>query len=153
HEINNPLAVISGNAQRLLRTEQDPDREDALRLILRQTQRIHTILKDLMQFARPPRPEKQRFPAAELMAAIRDELAPVAAERGVRFELATAPADVWLDADAKQLRHAVAAIARNGIEASPRGGWVRIECESVANRIEFVVEDSGPGLDDAAIEH
>ena len=36
HEINNPLAVISGNAQRLFRTEPDSDRGEALQAIIRQ---------------------------------------------------------------------------------------------------------------------
>lgn len=153
HEINNPLAVIAGNAQRMLRTEQDPDREESLRLIVRQTQRISTILRDLMQFARPPRPQPQHFPVSELLTAVRDELAPIAAERGVRIELANTPADVWVDADGKQLRHAVTAVARNGVEAAPPGGWVRLECEPAAKRIAFVIEDSGPGLDEEAAEH
>jgi signal transduction histidine kinase len=153
HEINNPLAVISGNAQQLLRTEQDPGREDSLRLIVRQTQRISTILRDLMQFARPPRPEKQRFPASEVITAVRNELTPFAADRGVRFELANAPADSWLEADPRQLRHAVAAVARNGIEAAPKGGWVRLGCEPAAHGVAFVVEDSGPGLDEDTAEH
>src|SRR5207248_3559382 len=70
HEINNPLAVISTNAQRLLRTEADTDRGESLRAIVRQTQRISGILRDLMQFARPPRPEKQRVAVAELMTTV-----------------------------------------------------------------------------------
>ena len=56
HEINNPLAIISGNAQRLFRTEPDPERVQSLQTIVRQTQRIAGIVRDLMQFARPPRP-------------------------------------------------------------------------------------------------
>ena len=60
HEINNPLAVISGHAQRLLRTEQDDDRADSLRAVVRQTQRIAGILRELMQFARPPKPQPGR---------------------------------------------------------------------------------------------
>lgn len=153
HEINNPLAVISGNAQRMLRTEQDPTREDALRLIVRQTHRIASILRDLMQFARPAKPDKQQLPACELILAVRDELMPFAQERGVRLELLNAPADLWFDGDPKQVRQAVVAVVRNGIEAAPRDGWVRLSCELHSNGIAFVVEDSGPGLDEDALEH
>jgi signal transduction histidine kinase len=152
HEINNPLAVISGSAQRLLRSEPDPDRADALRTIVRQTQRITGILRELMQFARPARPERRRFAVGELVAAVRDELAPLAAEREVRLELA-APADVWLDADPKQLRTALAAVVRNGVEAAGVGGWVRLTCEASEPGVRLVVEDSGPGLTPDAAEH
>jgi signal transduction histidine kinase len=72
HEINNPLAVISGQAQYLLSHFRLGDRkpiadgaavndsaspsvwEKALQTIIAQTQRIHQVLTDLMQFARPP---------------------------------------------------------------------------------------------------
>jgi signal transduction histidine kinase len=152
HEINNPLAVISGSAQRLLRSEPDPDRADALRTIVRQTQRITGILRELMQFARPGRPERRRFPVGELVAAVRDELAPLAAEREVRLELA-APAAVWLDADPKQLRTALTAVVRNGVEAAGSGGWVRLTCDTSESGVRLVVEDSGPGLTPDAAEH
>ena len=52
HEINNPLAVISGQAQYLLNLEADPERQRSLRTVVQQTQRVHQILTDLMQFAR-----------------------------------------------------------------------------------------------------
>ena len=57
HEINNPLTVISGRAQLLLRDETDPERRHALALIVAQAMRIHEMIADLMLFARPPRPE------------------------------------------------------------------------------------------------
>jgi len=151
HEINNPLAVISGNAQRLIRTEPDPDRQEALRTIGRQTLRIAGIIRGLMQFARPSRPEPDHFPASELLDEVRDEFAPLADERQVRLDVA--PAGVWLDADPKQLRQAVAAVVRNGIEAVPRHGWVRLTCEDAGSFVRFVVEDSGPGLTAEAAEH
>lgn len=151
HEINNPLAVISGNAQRLIRTEQDDDRADTLRTIVRQTQRIAGILRELMQFARPPKPQRGHFPAAELLDGLAEELGAFAADRQVRLTLV--PAEVWLDADPRQLRVAVAAVARNGIEAVPKGGWVRVSCEPSAAQVRILVEDSGPGLSAEAAEH
>jgi signal transduction histidine kinase len=155
HEINNPLAIISGHAQRLVRTEQNPDRGESLQAIVRQANRIAGLLRDLMHFARPPRPEPRVFPAAELLQTVRDDLAALAGERGVRIDLATVPADVWLDGDPKQLRHALGAVVRNAIEAAPQGGWVRIACradESESTPV-IVVEDSGPGLTPEAREH
>src|SRR5262249_47995740 len=84
HEINNPLAVSSGQAQYLLRqldegvkgckiegvTENGESSilpapshplipslsRRGLQVIVEQAQRIHHVLRDLMQFARPPQP-------------------------------------------------------------------------------------------------
>jgi signal transduction histidine kinase len=154
HEINNPLAVISGNAQRLFRTEPEPERGESLQTIIRQTERISGIIRDLMQFARPPLPNPRRAPAAELLRAVRDQLVPFAEEKGVRLELSGVPAAEFVRCDAAQVKHALAAVVRNGIEAAGRDGWVRLGC--VARDDEFVqltVEDSGPGLSAAAREH
>ena len=153
HEINNPLAVIVGHAQRLLRSEPDRDREESLRAILRQTDRIAGLLRDLMQFARPPRPEPRTSPVSEILLSVREQLQPVAGERDVRLELVGVPADVAVTADAKQLRHALGAIVRNGIEAAGADGWVRLSCETIGGQVRFVVEDSGPGLTNSDVEH
>jgi signal transduction histidine kinase len=151
HEINNPLAVISGQAQRLLRTEQDDDRADSLRAVVRQTQRIAGILRPLMHAPPPPRPAAGRVWAADLFALVRSDLEPFAAERGVRIELA--PADATVAADPAQLRQAVAAVARNGIEAAGRDGWVRLGAAATPAGVRLVVEDGGPGLAPDAAAH
>ena len=147
HEINNPLAVISSNAQRLLRTESDPDRSDSLRAVMRQTQRISGILRELMQFARPARPESRVFPVVELLNPVRENISPMAAERNVRVEVDNSASDALLDGDPGQLRNALTAVVRNAVEAAP-GGWVRITCSVVeqSDQVVIGVEDSGPGL-------
>src|SRR6478752_5710914 len=60
HEINNPLAVISGRAQLILRQEKNPERRRELAVINSQALRIHEMIADLMLFARPPRPRPVR---------------------------------------------------------------------------------------------
>jgi signal transduction histidine kinase len=154
HEINNPLAIISGNAQRLFRTESEPDRGEVLQTIVRQSQRIAGIVRDLMQFARPQRPTPHRTAAADLLRGVRDELAASAAERGVRLELGQLPADAVVRCDPAQIKHALAAVVRNGIEAAGTNGWVRLSCaDGDDDFVVFVVEDSGPGLSAGALEH
>jgi len=154
HEINNPLAVISGNAQRLFRTEPEPERGEVLQTIIRQSQRIAGILRDLMQFARPPQPKPHRTAAADLLAAVRTDLAPLAAEKGVRLEVSSAPVDTFVRCDFAQIKHALVAVARNGIEAAGAEGWVRLGCSDGDDEsVTFVIEDSGPGLSAASLEH
>ena len=67
HEINNPLTVISGRAQLLLREETDPERRHALALISAQAMRVYEMIADMMLFARPPRPELQPVELVELI--------------------------------------------------------------------------------------
>lgn len=153
HEINNPLAVISGHAQRLIRTEQDDDRADSLRAVVRQTQRIAGILRELMLFARPPKPAPGRVAVSDLFAAVGSDLDGLAAERAVRIEVVNTPADVAVDADAGQLRLSLAAVVRNAVEAAGENGWVRLRGEVTPLAVRIVVEDGGPGLAPDATAH
>lgn len=154
HEINNPLAIISGNAQRLFRTEPEPERGETLQTIIRQTERIAGIIRDLMQFARPSRPDSRRYAAIDLLHAVGEQLAPFAMEKGVRLELGSLPESTFVRCDHTQLKHALVAVVKNGIEAAGRDGWVRISCvDGDEDFVTFVIEDSGPGLSAAAQKH
>jgi signal transduction histidine kinase len=98
-------------------------------------------------------PEKQAMAAAQVIADVRDDLARTADERGVRFEITNAPAVLWLAGDRLQVRHALAAVVRNAVEAAGHDGWVRMGCEAAGDAIRLTVEDSGPGLSAEAAEH
>jgi signal transduction histidine kinase len=154
HEINNPLAVISGQAQYLLGHESDwfsAAAEDAPRkaldAIVTQTRRIHSILRDLMQFARPAPPSPGWLDLPVLLGETAAALAEVAAPRRVRIEVAIQPEHLLVYADAGQVRAALACLLRNAIEAAPADGWARLVLRRPADheRIEICVEDSGAG--------
>jgi signal transduction histidine kinase len=187
HEINNPLAVISGQAQfllnKLLKADRRPvlkDRtggdgaactllsnetappapvsqektEEALRKIIDQAQRIHQILRELMQFARPPLPHKQSFDVGDLVQEVATELAESAAQRRVRLIAPHPGHPVPVCADPVQVRTALTCLLRNAIEAAPADGWagVRLETDS-PTAIEIVFEDNGPGPPPQQREH
>jgi signal transduction histidine kinase len=154
HEINNPLAVISGQAQYLLAHDSDPDRQKSLQSIISQTQRIHQILSDLMQFARPSRPQ---FQALDLPAAIHEvaaSLDELATRRRVRLLLPPLEPTIQAYADPRQLHTALACLLRNAIEAAPTEGWAEVRLATPTNHhLEIVVEDNGQGLAPVQREH
>ncbi|MFM8273382.1 MAG: sensor histidine kinase, partial [Gemmata sp.] len=127
---------------------------EALQSVIRQANRIAGIVRDLMQFARPPRPDPHRVAAAELAAAVGDELAALATEKGARIDITPVPTDVYVWCDRNQVKNALAALVRNGIEAAGRDGWVRLSAAACDDdTVAFGVEDSGPGLNETALEH
>jgi signal transduction histidine kinase len=154
HEINNPLAVISGQAQYLLSHEADffvPDGEDAprkaLQTIIGQTKRIHGILRDLMQFARPAPPRPSWLDLPTLMGEVAASLTDMAAQKRVRVEMSARPERLAVYADSEQVRMALMCLLRNAIEAAPADGFARLVLAEPgpADRVEVVVEDSGTG--------
>lgn len=153
HEINNPLAVISGHSQYLLKQETDERRRESLESIVRQTRRIHSVLAELMLFARPPEPQPEWLDLARLVRETAAELAPLAAEHRVEIEVGHLLTGLWAEADPKQVRIALAALVRNGVEAAPPGGWVRVTTTFRPEGLEVAVEDSGPGPDERSRAH
>jgi signal transduction histidine kinase len=156
HEINNPLAVISGQAQYLLSrpaawAQEDPEApRKALQIIIAQTQRVHGLLRDLMQFARPAKPRPAWFDLPMLTAQAAAGLADFAASRGIRVEIGRSPERLAIFADAEQVRAAVTCLLRNAIEAAPPEGWARVVVEPAGeDRVAVAVEDSGSGPDPA----
>ena len=79
HEINNPLAVIAGRAQLLLRDEADPERRRDLALMNAQAMRVNEMIADLRLFATPPELERQSLDLTALVRRVIDEMQPLAA--------------------------------------------------------------------------
>jgi signal transduction histidine kinase len=152
HEINAPLAVISGQAQLLLSDEGDRQRRRSLQTIVQQARRAHEILTDLMQFARPSSPNRQLLDAALLAQDVLAGVHELAEDRSisVRHEL---PPGLLAYADPRQLRLALGNLVRNAIQAAPDGGWVRVSAAAAASRLRLAVEDNGPGPDPGIVEH
>ncbi len=181
HEINNPLAVISGQAQYLLSHLQIsdgrfemadcPEEETlsdqsailnlqseivhrSLQTIVGQAQRIHQILQELMQFAKPPRPQVQPIELAALVREAVGGLAELAAERRVQLHGTESLPALIVRGDPRQLRTALGCLLRNAIEAAPPDGWAGVHVEEPApGLVELIVEDSGPGPARARLEH
>jgi signal transduction histidine kinase len=155
HEINNPLAVISGQAQYLLGhagewfdPEAAPAATASLDAIVVQARRIHGLLRELMVFARPAPPAHSCFDLPGLLGEVAASLEGLAVQRRVRVEVAARPDRLAVCADASQVRQALACLLRNAIEAAGPGGWARLLLrDEPAADLAIVVEDSGPGPD------
>ncbi len=159
HEINNPLAVISGQAQYLLGHEEAPERRRALETIVGQAQRIHQLLRDVMQFARPPAPNRRPVDLARLVDEVGVSLTEYAGGRKVKLLVREAAganvlaAAVMVAADAAQLRTALTCLLRNAVEAAPAEGWASVRVEVGEGRVEVFVENSGAELSADHREH
>lgn len=155
HEINNPLAVISGRAQLLLRDETDPERRRDLALIRAQAQRVHEMIADLMLFARPPQPRPVECDAPSLVRQAVQSLAELAAERNAVVTVSVVGDVPRLTADPTQFVVAVRAVVQNAVEAVPADrGTVEIQVSAAGDdKLAIAVRDNGPGLSAEAQRH
>lgn len=153
HEINNPLAIISGHVQRLRKTEEDAERSKVYEAVLRQTERISDIVRELMLFARPATPGRVALDPTEAIADTIEELETLAGERGVTLVSAAPDSTCRIECDAVQFRKILRNLIRNAVEATPDGGQVRIATSEDRGTVRIAIEDDGPGPRDEAVPH
>lgn len=150
HELNNPLSVISGRAQLLSETEADPERKRILKQIQENTGEISQIIDELMSFARPQLPKRERTDIKQML----DEAVQLAALKtnmdhvNVQIEIAGGTENVF--ADSTQVVPAIANIISNSIESySGNLGPVSITTgqENSGSFVKLAVSDLGCGMD------
>jgi putative nucleotidyltransferase with HDIG domain len=148
HEINNPLAVISGKAQLLMMEEDDPGRKEAMNTIIDQSMRISKIISDLMGYARPAEPEvtdnylTSMVENALYMAQHRLPNNEVEVEVEIPEEIKA------LRVDARQIEQVFVNLFVNAIQAMQGQGKLTIHAESIdaMDMVAIHVIDTGPGI-------
>ncbi len=148
HEIGNPLAAILGLVELAQDTDIDEtDRAEMLRRIQHETERIHGILRDLLDFARQGTSSEPEDASADLRAVIEDAAALVAPEgRGklsVEQEIEVLPPVVG---SADRLEQVVLNLLLNAKDAMNGEGRVRVRLRRHGSAAELIVHDEGPGI-------
>lgn len=155
HELNNPLAIIGGHAQLLLREIEDETQRRSLATIEAQVRRAYEMIADIRLFARPPQPEFRNLDLVELLREICESERPDMDDAGIRldFEPGERP-EIPIRSDPLQLRVVLGALLKNSREAlyGGAGSLIRICCDSIGDddsnpeTAVFSVEDDGPGI-------
>jgi signal transduction histidine kinase len=153
HEINNPLAAISGRAQLLLREETDPERRRHLITIGAQALRIRDMIGDAMVFARPPEPQPQAVNVADALERVQQSLGEQLTDRQLSIG-GERDADVVLLADRAQLEIVLSELLRNAIRFAPVGSTIEVDIRRGGDEAATLsVRDRGPGLSETDREH
>jgi signal transduction histidine kinase len=152
HEVRNPLNAIAMSAQRLEReflADAPEAATDELRELLSvvsgESQRIDRIVRQFLEFARPPQLHRRPVDVAALVSGVAEASRALAGAHGVTIETAASRAgEAALDPD--RLREALENLLRNAIEATPEGGHVALTTRGDAETLEIEVADSGSGI-------
>jgi signal transduction histidine kinase len=150
HELNNPLAVVAGQAALL---QHMPGKDPAARAdkIVRAAERCVRIVRNFLKLARQWPPERS---ATELNTIVREAVELLSYELRtddieVQLELAEGLPTIW--ADPHQLHQVLVNLIANAHHAlrqspRPRTLAIRTAHEAERDRLILVVADSGPGV-------
>ncbi len=156
HEIGNPLAALMGMQDVLLDDMsglQGDEPRDFLRRMRRETERIHRVVRDLLDFARPERDaDTADLPDPGDVAAVADDVLalvrPQPSFRRVRIEREV-DAGLRVALSGPQLTQVLLNLMLNAgaaIAAAGRSGTVIVRARAAGDRVHIDVEDDGPGV-------
>lgn len=155
HELNNPLAVISGRAQMELDFAVEPERKRAMEIVVEQAKKASQIVLDLMEFAKPSNPEPTLQPLRQSLETTLQHWKRSSGEPKGRISIADCDPILTVYADAGQFHEILNAVMSNAIEASgSSNGVVQINSPSRASdeTVRITVTDHGPGMAPEVLE-
>jgi signal transduction histidine kinase len=146
HEVGNPLTSISSLLQILEKRNLDEYTRSKLGLIAGQLNRIQGTLRELMNFSRPVNPDRTRFEPKEI---VEEALHIAKYYKGIKSR--TIESDIaeglpQLTGIRDQLVQIIFNLVLNAIDATSKGGLIRLEARRIENVVEISIRDNGVGM-------
>lgn len=128
HELGTPLNVVLGRALMITAEDTTPEEcADNARIIADQARRMTTLIRQLLDFARPRGPQCQTLDLRELARTTVNMLAPLGDRHRVKIAFTPSDQAVQAEVDPTQMQQALTNLVMNAVQAiGDRGGTVSI---------------------------
>jgi signal transduction histidine kinase len=154
HELNQPLSVISGNAQLCLTTLQSGTNTEVLEASLNQVNeqanRATEIIRQARRFVQKKSSENQNIDTNQMILEIIGLIRPDAQEHETEIKLDLANDLPEVSADPIQIQQVVMNLAHNGMEVmretAPKHRVLEISTSRSRDKVEVVIRDAGKGI-------
>ncbi|MFW6052851.1 MAG: two-component system sensor histidine kinase NtrB [Desulfosalsimonas sp.] len=153
HEIKNPLASLTGSIQMLRdQMEYDPDQERLMQIVMREADRLSTLVSDFLRFAKPG---PGRAEIVELDKAVSEIVSlfasyPVGRSR-VNVETDLTPG-LYVRIDPEHLKQVIWNLLNNAAEAVSEEGVIGVKVYPVKKNYACIsISDNGCGMDEQTL--
>ena len=154
HEVGNPLAAVVGYVELLAEGVGDPGLEkDLLARTQKEVGRIHGIIRELLDYARPkPGRRVERSPQEVLQDAL-DTVLPLPGFREITLSAAADPALPMVIEEEGRLHQVLLNLLLNARDALDGAGEVRLQALLQQDgMLRFSCLDTGPGFSEALLD-
>ncbi len=155
HQLNNPISNISTSCQILIEELEESDSEYKKVLLSQiedQVQRAKALIHSLLEFSRKKDMKIEPLP---LTALIDDTIGILKCDIPSTVDIEVSVSDdIWVIADKQRLQQALLNIIKNGVEAIPDEGRIKISAlrNSEDRNIEIYIQDTGMGIEQEDLE-
>lgn len=151
HEINNPLMIISGNAQlSLLMEPLDIEVKNNMKVIMEECQRARTIINRVLRFAKPSKGETKEVDinkSLESVVLITEKSFRLA---NIEIKRSYIKKPVFISIDEQHMHEVFMNILHNAKDAMPDGGAITITTSIEGDFFRIDFKDSGAGMPEEA---
>ena len=160
HELRNPLNVILGYSELLLRMreiEESPKLVQMAEALRRNAQSQSQLINDLLDLSRLQRGKISLNQETVSLAAIIDNAVETvrseAATKGIEIRLQASDQLLLVDGDRLRLQQIAWNILNNAVKFTPAGGNIKISLSNENDYAVLVISDSGQGIDPVFLPH
>ncbi len=150
HELNNPLAIVMGCTQLLVRRKDlDEKTHSEIKKVLRESERAAKIVRNLLAFVRPAEPQLTAVDMNQLVNNVLEPRLRELAEINIRLDKRLAANLPLTKADPNQIEQVLTNLVSNAMQAmesTKRAGVLTIVTEDNGFNIRITVGDTGPGV-------
>jgi two-component system, NtrC family, sensor kinase len=150
HEINNPLGIILGYTQLMLRQEHDDSqRRDDLKTVERHVRHCKSIVEDLLNFARTSKPKKELLDIHVIVDDVLHFIQQHSHVDGIRIETLYDQRIGALLLDEKKIKQVLINLLMNAKYAMEGGGMITIHTglSACGRRVLIGIQDTGSGIE------
>lgn len=154
HEIKNPLAGISGAIQIMRETMSidDPHRPILLE-VLGQISRLDAVVKDLLFYARPTPPRKERASIDDIVIRVLHLLREEPAMQRLHIEQNNNQGQAIAYVDSLQIEQLLLNLLLNAAHASADEGVIELTLGQTEDHVQLIIKDHGAGMSAETIAH
>lgn len=147
HELRNPLTIISGRAELLLRdVGSNKKARENVTEIIKESKLLERAITQFLGFSRPFEIKMLQHSVVDVVGRTLQLCSQRADRRSVEL-LSQVPESLGkICVDGDRLAEALANIVANGIDAVDEGGRVAVKAREAGPNIVFEVTDNGPGI-------
>lgn len=150
HEIKNPLASLAGSIQ-LLKNDinRNPDQDKLMQIILREADRLSTLVSNFLLFAKPPASQLESIELGKVLIETVELFEKDSTCAGRILINKQIDSDILIEMDPVHLRQVLWNLLINAAEAIEGSGTINIKLFSEKNKYACIeITDNGRGMSD-----